>query len=65
MDNYKTRGNDLAGDSHSNSESRMAEGVHYDKNKAPALQDMDKGRSEKVDVGGAQSGSVYDRFISY
>ncbi|KAL4810768.1 hypothetical protein BDV18DRAFT_127977 [Aspergillus unguis] len=59
MDNYKSRGDDLGGDSHSNSEARMAEGTHYDRNKAPALQDLDKERSEKVDVG-AHSSSMVD-----
>jgi hypothetical protein len=33
--------------------------MHYDRNKAPALQDMEKARSEKVDVEGGASRSVY------
>jgi hypothetical protein len=33
--------------------------MHYDRNKAPALQDMEKERSEKVDVEGGSSRSVY------
>ncbi|KAL4881223.1 hypothetical protein BJY04DRAFT_189368 [Aspergillus karnatakaensis] len=42
----------------SNPESRLSDGMHYDKNRAPDLQDREKGRSEKVDVQGGGSSVV-------
>ncbi len=58
IDNFKDKDDDFQ-KSISNSESRLAEGVHYDRNKAPSLQDREKARSEKVDVEGGSSSSVY------
>ncbi|KAL4922740.1 hypothetical protein BDW62DRAFT_196746 [Aspergillus aurantiobrunneus] len=45
---------------HSDPESRLAEGVHYDRNKAPALQDREKAKTEKLDVEGGASSSMVD-----
>ncbi|OJJ60127.1 hypothetical protein ASPSYDRAFT_44536 [Aspergillus sydowii CBS 593.65] len=59
IDNFKDKDDDFQ-KSISNSESRLAEGVHYDRNKAPSLQDREKARSEKVDVEGGSSSSVVD-----
>jgi hypothetical protein len=58
LDRFKTRDSDF-GESVDSPESRLAEGMHYDRNKAPALQDREKERSEKVDVEGGSSRSVY------
>lgn len=58
MDNFKDKDDDFQ-KSISNPESRLVEGVHYDRNKAPSLQDREKARSEKVDVEGGSSSSVY------
>ncbi|CEL09069.1 hypothetical protein ASPCAL12211 [Aspergillus calidoustus] len=59
LDKFKTRDSNI-GESVASPESRLAEGMHYDRNKAPALQDMEKARSEKVDVEGGASRSVVD-----
>ncbi|KAL3478778.1 hypothetical protein BJX99DRAFT_223870 [Aspergillus californicus] len=58
LDKYKDRDNDI-GESLMGHESRLAGGTHYDKNKAPSLQDREKARSEKVDVEGGASNSLY------
>ncbi|KAL4997341.1 hypothetical protein BDV10DRAFT_186334 [Aspergillus recurvatus] len=59
IDNYKSRGEDLE-NLHHNDESRLAEGVHYDRNKAPGLGEREKASTEKVNVegGGASSNMV-------
>ncbi|KAL5339328.1 hypothetical protein BJX70DRAFT_397780 [Aspergillus crustosus] len=44
----------------SSPEERVTEGMHYDKNRAPDLQDQQKGRSEKVDVQGGGSSLYVD-----
>ncbi|KAL3432388.1 hypothetical protein BDV09DRAFT_128911 [Aspergillus tetrazonus] len=60
VDNYRARGEDLEKSLHNN-ESRLAEGVHYDRNKAPALQEREKASTEKVNVeGGGASSSMVD-----
>ncbi|KAL6229909.1 hypothetical protein BDW75DRAFT_234841 [Aspergillus navahoensis] len=60
INNYKSRGEDLE-NSHHNDESRLAEGVHYDRNKAPGLQEREKASTEKVNVeGGGSSSSMVD-----
>lgn len=57
-DNFKDKDDDFQ-KSTSNSESRLVEGVYYDRNKAPSLQDREKASPEKVDVEGGSSSSVY------
>ncbi|KAL4911294.1 hypothetical protein BDW74DRAFT_172760 [Aspergillus multicolor] len=60
IDNYKSRGEDIE-NAHHNNESRLAEGVHYDRNKASGLQEREKASTEKVNVeGGGASSSMVD-----
>ncbi|KAL4741881.1 hypothetical protein BDV11DRAFT_182121 [Aspergillus similis] len=60
VDNYRASGEELE-NSHRNNVSRLAEGVHYDRNKAPALQEREKASTEKINVeGGGASSSMVD-----
>ncbi|KAL4982857.1 hypothetical protein BDW68DRAFT_170074 [Aspergillus falconensis] len=60
IDNYKSRAEDLENSRH-NDEPRLAEGAHYDRNKAPGLQEREKASTEKVNVeGGGASSSMVD-----
>ncbi|KAL3461476.1 hypothetical protein BJX64DRAFT_260652 [Aspergillus heterothallicus] len=55
IDKFRSRDGDI-GETAADPESRLAEGVQYDRNNAPALQDREKGRSEKVNVEGGHQG---------
>ncbi|KAI9375694.1 hypothetical protein BJX61DRAFT_539566 [Aspergillus egyptiacus] len=59
VDKYKDQDEDIR-ESLASHESRLAEGAHYDRNKAPDLQDREKARTEKVHVEGGGSTRMVD-----